>query len=63
MFVVVHSKEDKRHSRFINLDHSIKVREWNETTKQWETIWSMVRSQPFTAQIEVENYAVTTVED
>jgi hypothetical protein len=52
MFVVVKSKEDKR---TLHTDHKIKVRQWNENTQSWETIWEMVRSEPFTAQVEVED--------
>jgi len=33
-------------------DWRVVVKEFNVHTQQWEEIWSMVRSQPFTAIIE-----------
>jgi hypothetical protein len=50
MIVHVTSTEENRFGKVTQ--HIIRVKAWNEVTQQYEELWSMVRSEPFTAQVE-----------
>lgn len=49
MITTVQAIKSERHR---HTDYNVHVKAWNEHTNQYETVWTITRSDPFVVQVE-----------